>query len=57
MADLTVVKVLKPVHQRFLHYWVLVEARPSFGDQFEKMLMFKTKPEAEKVAPGYRFKE
>lgn len=57
MADITVVKVLKPVHHRFLHYWVLVEARPSFGEHFEKMLMFKTKPEADKVAPGYRFKE
>lgn len=57
MADLTVVKVVKPVHEKFRQFWVLAEVRPAFGEHFEKLMMFNTKPEADKVAPGYHFKE
>lgn len=57
MADLTVVKVVKPVHERFRQFWVLAEVRPAFGQHFEKLMSFKTKAAAERVGPGYHFKE
>lgn len=57
MADLTVIKVVKPPHFRFRQYWVLAKVKQSFGPDFEKLLMFNTQAEAEKVKPGYHFKE
>lgn len=61
MADLTVIRVVKPPHFRFRQFWVLAEVReslePKVNARFEKLLMFNTQAEAEKVKPGYHFKE
>lgn len=57
MADLTVVRVVKPPHKKFFAFWALAEVKPAFGEHFEKLIMFKTQAEAEKVKPGYHFKE
>jgi hypothetical protein len=56
MADLTVVRIVKPAHKKFFHWWVLAEVRPAFGEHFEKLILFKTQSEAERVGPGYSFK-
>ncbi len=57
MADLTVVRVIKPAHKIYSLYWVLAEVRPAFGEHFEKLISFKTQAAAEKIQPGYHFKE
>lgn len=56
MADLTVIRIVKPPHLKFRQYWALAEVKQAFGENFEKLLMFNTKPEADKVQPGYHFK-
>lgn len=56
MADLTVIRVVKPAHPKFRQFWVLALVKPAFGAHFEKLMMFNTKPEADKVGPGYNFK-
>jgi hypothetical protein len=56
MADLTVIRVVKPAHKRFQQFWVLAEVKQAFGENFEKLLMFNTKAEADRVGPGYNFK-
>lgn len=56
MADLTVVRIVKPAHFKFRQFWILAEVKQAFGENFEKLLMFNTKAEAEKVQPGYNFK-
>lgn len=56
MSDLTVIRIIKPPHFKFRQYWVLTEVKQAFGENFEKLLMFNTKPEADKVQPGYHFK-
>lgn len=56
MADLTVIKVVKPPHFKFRQFWVLAEVKQAFGDNFEKLLMFNTKAEADRVQPGYNLK-
>lgn len=56
MADLTVLRIIKPAHKKFFAYWVLAEVKPAFGEHFEKLLMFNTKAEADRVQPGYNFK-
>jgi len=56
MADLTVVRIIKPAHFKFRQFWILAEVKQAFGDNFEKLLMFNTKAEADRVQPGYNFK-
>jgi hypothetical protein len=56
MADLTVIRIIKPPHFKFRQFWILAEVKQDFVDNFEKLLMFNTKAEAEKVQPGYNFK-
>ena len=56
MADLTVIRIIKPPHFKFRQFWILAEVKQAFGDNFEKLIMFKTKAEADRVQPGYNFK-
>lgn len=60
MADLTVVRIVKPAHFKFRQFWVRVEVLEASAakhlSKFQMLLMFNTKAEAEKVKPGYNFK-